>query len=135
MGQPAARQTDQVIGSDIHLVLVPSPPGSPVPTLLPGHAFSGKIGSKIWSDVKIEGQAAATVDSVAQNVPPHVPVSPGTSFVKPPSNRGTVSGGSGSVKIHGKAAARIGDPVRTCNDPTDREAAKITSGAKSVNIG
>jgi uncharacterized Zn-binding protein involved in type VI secretion len=134
MGQLAARQTDQVVGSDTHLVLVPSVTGS-VPTLLPGHVFSGRIGSKTWSDVKIEGQPAATVDSVAQNVPPHLPVPPGTSFVKPPSNRGTVSSGSSSVKIHGKAAARLGDPVRTCNDPVDKDGAKITSGAKSVRIG
>jgi uncharacterized Zn-binding protein involved in type VI secretion len=134
MGQPAARQTDQVVGSDTHLVLVPSGAGS-VPTLLPGHAFSGKIGSKTWSDVKIEGQPAATVDSVAENKPPHIPMSPGTSFVKSPSNRGTVSGGSSSVKIRGKAAARSGDPVRTCNDPVDRDAGKITTGAKSVMIG
>lgn len=134
MGNPAARQTDRVVGSDTHLVLVPSGTGS-TPTLLPGHMFSGQIGSKTWSDVKIEGQPAATVDSVAQNVPPHIPVSPGTSFVNPPSNRGTVSAGSSSVKIHSKAAARLGDPVRTCNDPVDKDAAKITTGAQAVTIG
>lgn len=133
MGQPAARQTDQVTGSDTHLVLVPSPTGT-VPTLITGFPFSGQIGSKTWSDVKIVGRPAATVDSVAQNVPPHVPP-PGTSFARSPSNRGTVSSGSSSVKIHGKAAARLGDPVRTCNDPTDKDAATITSGASSVRIG
>jgi len=134
MGQLAARKTDQVVGSDTHLVLVPSATGT-VPTLLPGHVFSGKIGSKTWGDVKIEGQAAATVDSQAQNSPSHVPVPPGTSFVNPPSNRGTVSSGSGTVRIHGKAAARMGDPVRTCNDPADTDAATITTGASSVRIG
>jgi uncharacterized Zn-binding protein involved in type VI secretion len=134
MGQLAARQTDKVVGSDTHLVLVPSGTGA-VPTLLPGHVFSGMITSRTWSDVKIDGQPAATVDSVAQNAPPHLPVPPGTSFAKPPANRGTVSGGSRSVNIHGKPAARLGDPVRTCNDPIDRDAAKITSGAKSVTIG
>lgn len=134
MGQPAARQTDKVVGSDSHVVLVPSGTGT-VPTLLPGHVFSGQIGSRTWGDVRIEGQPAATVGSVARNDPPHLPVPPGTSFAKPPSNRGTVSHGSGSVNIHGKAAARLGDPVRTCNDPTDRDAATITTGAKSVNIG
>jgi uncharacterized Zn-binding protein involved in type VI secretion len=106
MGQPAARQTDQVTGSDTHLVLVPSITGT-TPTLLPGHVFSGRIGSKTWSDVRIEGQPAATVGSVARNVPPHVPV----------------------------PAARRGDPVRTCNDPVDTDGATIMSGARSVNIG
>jgi uncharacterized Zn-binding protein involved in type VI secretion len=130
----AARQTDKVVGSDTHLVLVPSGAGS-VPTLLPGHVFSGQIGSKTWDDVQIEGQPAATVDSVAENSPKHLPVPPGTSFVKTPSNRGTVSRGSGSVTVRGKAAARVGDPVRTCNDPVDRDGAKITTGASKVWIG
>jgi uncharacterized Zn-binding protein involved in type VI secretion len=134
MGALAARKTDKVKGSDTHLVLVPSGTGS-VPTLLPGHVFSGEIGSKSWSDVQIEGQPAATVDSVAENSPKHVPVPPGTSFVKTPSNRGTVSSGSRSVKIRGKAAARVGDPVRTCNDPVDQDGATIVSGASKVWIG
>jgi uncharacterized Zn-binding protein involved in type VI secretion len=135
VGQPAARKTDKVVGSDTHVVMVPSPPGAPVPTPLPGHVFSGQIGSKTWSDVRIEGQPAATVGSIARNSPPHVPVPPGTSFAKPPSNQGTVSRGSSSVNIHGSAAARLGDPVKTCNDPVDLDAAAITSGAKSVRIG
>lgn len=133
MGQPAARRTDRVLGSDTHLVLVPSPTGT-VPTLVPGFVFSGQIGTRTWSDVRIEGQPAATVGSVARNDPPHVPP-PGTSFARTPSNRGTVSHGSGSVKVHGKSAARAGDPVRTCNDPVDRDAAVITTGARSVRIG
>jgi len=134
VGQPAARQTDQVVGSDTHVVLVPSA-GGPVPTSLPGHVFSGRLGSNTWDDVRIEGRAAATVGSAARNVPSHLPVPPGTSFVRTPSNRGTVSQGSSSVRIHGRAAARQGDPVRTCNDPTDRDGATITSGARSVNVG
>lgn len=134
MGQAAARQNDRVTGSDTHLVLVPSATGS-APTLLPGHVFAGQIQSKTISDVRIEGRPAATVDSVARNSPPHTPVPPGTSFVRPPADQGTVSSGSASVRIHGKAAARRGDPVRTCNDPVDRNGATITSGARSVRIG
>ena len=34
MGQPAAKQGDQVIATDIHIVMIPSP-GGPVPTPLP----------------------------------------------------------------------------------------------------
>jgi uncharacterized Zn-binding protein involved in type VI secretion len=132
-GQPAARQDDQVVGVDIHVVLVPSPSGT-TPTPLP-HRFSGKLTGRLSRDVRIDGRRAAMVDSVAPNDPPHTPTPPGTSFQRPPSNRGTVSKGSGSVLIDGRRAARLGDPVRTCNDPTDRDAAAITTGSTKVLIG
>jgi len=134
VGRPAARRTDRVTGSDTHVVLVPSPSGT-VPTALPGHVFAGPISSDVSSDVLIEGLGAATVGSVARNVPPHVPVPPGTAFARPPANRGTVSAGSGSVTVNGQAAARLGDPVRTCNDPVDVDAGRIVGGARSVTIG
>jgi uncharacterized Zn-binding protein involved in type VI secretion len=60
---------------------------------------------------------------------------PGVSFQSPPSNRGTVSQGSSTVTINSKAAARLGDPVRTCNDPTDLDTSAIVSGAARVTIG
>jgi uncharacterized Zn-binding protein involved in type VI secretion len=104
-GLGAAHRNDQVIGVDMHFVMVPSP-GGPAPTLLP-HPFSGRLSSALSSDVKIEGEDAATKDSVAPNQPKHVPTPPGTSFQRPPSNRGTVSKGSSSVLINGKDAARI----------------------------
>ncbi len=132
-GQPAAHQDDQVTGVDIHVVLVPSPSGS-VPTPLP-HPFSGKLTEQLSDDVRIEGHPAATVGSVVLNRPAHVPTPPGVSFQRTPSNRGTVSDGSRSVLINDKKAARIGDPVRTCNDPADRDAATILSGSAKVLIG
>jgi uncharacterized Zn-binding protein involved in type VI secretion len=132
-GQPAGHQDDQVIGVDIHVVLVPSPTGS-TPTPLP-HPFSGKLTGRLSKDVRIQDRPAAMVDSVAPNDPAHTPTPPGTAFQRPPSNRGTVSRGSGSVLINGRNAARLGDPVRTCNDPTDRDAAAITSGSTKVLIG
>ena len=55
------------------------------------------------------GMPAATVGSTAENAPPHIPVPPGTSFQKPPSNRGTIQAGSATVMINGKPAARSGD--------------------------
>jgi uncharacterized Zn-binding protein involved in type VI secretion len=131
--QPAAARDDQVVGIDIHVVLVPSPTGT-VPTPLP-HPFSGKLTDELTDDVRIEDRPAATVGSVAPNKPKHVPTPPGTSFQRQPSNRGTVSDGSGSVLIGNRKAARLGDPVRTCNDPTDTDAAKIVSGSTKVLIG
>jgi uncharacterized Zn-binding protein involved in type VI secretion len=132
MGQPAARQGDQVVGIDIHVVIVPAV--IPIPMPLP-HPFSGPITTGTVPSVLIEGAPAATVDSVATNQPPHLPTPPGTSFAKPPANRGSVSLGSGTVMIGGRPAARLGDPVRTCNDPVDADTSAIVTGAPTVLIG
>lgn len=115
MGQPAAKQGDQITGSDIHIIMVPSP-GGPVPTPLP-HPFSGLINGNLSSNVKIMGMPAATQGSTADNMPPHIPQ--GGSFQKPPSNKGQIMMGSANVMINGKAAARNGDVAQTCNDPVD----------------
>ena len=117
MGQPGAKKGDQVLATDTHIVMVPSP-GGPVPTPLP-HLFTGILGGGLSSDVKIMGQPAATVDSTADNTPPHIPTPPGTAFQSPPANKGTIKMGSATVKINGKAAARNGDTAETCNDPSD----------------
>jgi len=114
MGQPAAKQGDQVTATDIHIILIPSP--GPVPTPLP-HPFTGIIDGSLSSDVKIMSMPAATVDSTATNTPPHIPQ--GGPFQKPPANRATIKLGSPTVKINGKMAARNGDMAMTCNDPSD----------------
>jgi uncharacterized Zn-binding protein involved in type VI secretion len=124
MGQPAAKQGDQIVATDTHIVMVPQPVGPPVPTPLP-HPFTGIINGGLSSDVKIMGMPAATVDSTADNTPPHVPVPPGTSFQKPPSNKASVKVGSPTVKINGKMAARNGDMAATCNDPADLPAGTV----------
>ena len=118
MGQPAAKQGDQVVAVDTHIVMVPAPPGPPTPTPLP-HPFAGKIAGALSSDVKIMGKPAATVGSTADNTPSHQALPPGTSFQKAPTNKATIQAGSTTVKINGKAAARAGDKARTCNDPAD----------------
>lgn len=125
MGQPAAKQGDQVMATDIHIVMVPAPPSpSPVPTPLP-HPFVGIIGGALSGDVKIMGMAAATVDSTADNTPPHFPTPPGVAFQSPPANKATIKLGSATVKINGKAAARNGDMATTCNDPADLPAGTV----------
>lgn len=118
MGQPAAKQGDKVIGTDVHIVMVPAPPGPPVPTPLP-HPFAGTLDGGLSSDVQIMGRPAATANSTATNMPAHVPMAPGTAFQKPPSNRATVQLGSTTVQINGLPAARNGDTALTCNDPVD----------------
>ena len=117
MGQPAAKQGDRIVATDTHIVMVPNPSGT-VPTPLP-HPFSGTISGGLSSTVNIAGMPAATVDSTADGVPPHMPTPPGTAFQNPPANRGTIQTGSATVRINGKAAARNGDTATTCNDPAD----------------
>ncbi len=117
MGQPAAKQGDKIVATDTHIVMVPSP-GGPVPTPLP-HPFLGLMNGGLSSDVNIMGLPAATVDSTADNTPPHIPTPPGTAFQSPPANKATIKIGSPTVKINGKAAARNSDVAETCNDPAN----------------
>ncbi len=130
MGQPAAKQNDQVVATDIHIVMIPSP-GGPIPTPLP-HPFIGKLDNALSQDVNIEGNPAVVVDSTATNTPSHIPQ--GGPFQTPPANKGTVQIGSSTVFINGKPAARNGDTALTCNDPSDMPAGTIIA-AGTVFIG
>ena len=114
MSQPAAKQGDQITATDTHLIQ-PPPPSSPQMVL--GHVFNGIINGGLSSNVRIMGMPAATVGSTADNMPPHIPM--GGSFVKPPTNKGTIMMGSMSVRINQQQAARNGDTAMTCNDPVD----------------
>jgi uncharacterized Zn-binding protein involved in type VI secretion len=131
VGQPAAKEGDQVVAVDTHIVMVPP---VPAPTPLP-HPFTGILSDGLSSDVNIMGMPAATVDSTADNTPPHIPTPPGTAFQSPPSNKATIAFGSATVKINGKAAARAGDPARTCNDPADLPVGTVVVPAATVMIG
>jgi uncharacterized Zn-binding protein involved in type VI secretion len=132
MGQPIAKANDQVQATDTHIVMVPAGP-SLAPSPLP-HPFMGLLDSGLCNTVKVAGQPVATVDSVADNTPPHIPSPPGVSFQIPPKNQGTVMMGSQTVKIGGKAAARSGDPVQTCNDPSDLPVGSILAFG-TVTVG
>lgn len=113
MGQPAAKQGDRIMATDIHLIQPPGPT-SPVPV---PHPFSGIIDGALSSSVNIESKAAATLNSTATNTPPHIPQ--GGTFVNPPKNKGQIIMGSATVFINNKPAARAGDTALTCNDPVD----------------
>jgi uncharacterized Zn-binding protein involved in type VI secretion len=131
MGQPAAKQGDRVTGIDTHIIMIPAPPGPPVPTPLP-HPFAGILQDGLSADVKIQGMPAATVNSIAKNLPPHVPQ--GGPFQKPPMNQGKIIMGSTTVFINGKPAARAGDTAMTCNDPVDAPVGKVVA-VSTVLIG
>lgn len=115
MTKPAGKQGDQVIGTDIHIVMIPSP-GGPIPTPLP-HPFTGQLDGSLSSDVNIEGKPCAVVGSTATNLPSHIPQ--GGPFQSPPSNQAEIIAGSGTVFINSQPAARMGDQAKTCNDPAD----------------
>lgn len=130
MGQPAAKQGDQIIGTDIHILLIPTP-GGPVPTPIP-HPFTGMINGNLSANVKIMGMPAATAGSTATNIPPHIPM--GGPFQKPPPNKATIQIGSLTVKINGKMTARNGDMAITCNDPVDLPSGTVVA-VGTVMIG
>ena len=112
MGQPAAKQGDRVVATDMHLI---QPPGPSSPVLVP-HPFNGTINAALVPTVLIEGRSAAVVGSIAFNQP-HLPI--GGSFVVQPRDQGKIVKGSATVLIGGKPAARSGDTALTCNDPVD----------------
>ena len=130
MDQPAAKQGDQIVAVDTHIIMIPSP-GGPVPTPLP-HPFTGMIAGGLSANVKIMGMPAATLGSTADNLPPHIPQ--GGPFQKPPTNKATIMIGSPTVMINGKPAARNGDTALTCNDPIDVPVGKVIA-VGTVMIG
>src|SRR5215211_421516 len=98
MSNPAAKQGDRVVATDIHIVMIPTP-GGPVPTPLP-HPFMGQLDGDLSSNVEVEGKPAAMQGSTASNSPAHIPQ--GGPFQSPPKNRGQVLMGSATVVINGK---------------------------------
>jgi uncharacterized Zn-binding protein involved in type VI secretion len=128
--KPGAKQGDQVVGVDTHIVMVPSP-GGPVPTPMP-MPFNGILADGLSKDVQIENMAAATKDSKAKNTPPHLPT--GGPFQKPPADEGTIQTCSATVLINDKGAARAGDTAMTCNDPADAPNGTVVAVSK-VLIG
>jgi uncharacterized Zn-binding protein involved in type VI secretion len=99
MGQPAAKENDKITGLDKHTL--PGPP--PQVVFLP---FVGELKLGLSQTVKIMGKAAAVEGSMAKNQTVH-PTG---------SNLGTITAGSKTVLINGKAAARNGDPASTCDE-------------------
>ena len=130
MANPAAKQGDQVLATDIHIVMIPTP-GGPVPTPLP-NPFVGQLDGGLSSDVNIDGKPAATKGSTATNSPAHIPA--GGPFQTPPKNRGEIFNGSTTVNINGKPAARMGDTALTCNDPADQPIGQVIA-VSTVLIG
>lgn len=92
--------------------------------------FLASINKFTSSNVLINSKEAATVDSVADaNSSPETTVD---SSAKPaPVSKATISGGSGTVTINGKGAARNGDSVTACSST----GTVSVSGPANVLIG
>ena len=99
------------------------------PTPMP---FVGKLIDGLSDSVSIDNMPAATQDSAALAMPPHVPT--GGPFQMPPTNRGTVMKGSTTVFIGNKGVARAGDTAVTCNDPADAARGVVVSSG-TVFVG
>jgi uncharacterized Zn-binding protein involved in type VI secretion len=127
--RPVAKRKDTIIGLDTHIVLVPSAAG-PLPTPMP-MPFSGPLSRELSRNVLAEGEPVARVDSVADNVPRHLPL--GGSFQKPPSNRARVLSGSARVLVNGKPIARAGDAAECCNDPVDASTGHVIAAGRVLS--
>lgn len=114
-GKPAAKQGDAVVGTDTHILMVPSP-GGPVATPTP-MPFAGQLDGELATEVVCEGKPIATEGSTATNQPAHVPTA--GPFQKPPTNKATVQTASTTVFASGRGVARAADTAMTCNDPAD----------------
>jgi uncharacterized Zn-binding protein involved in type VI secretion len=134
-GKQVAAKDDQVLGVDLHDIMVPSSSGLVTVPAIP-HIYTGKLADKLSTDVTVNDRAAATRDSKSKyNTPGHFPMPPGVKFKKQPSNEGTVSSGTvPSVKINGKEAAVLGSMVKTCNDPQDNETCTVIAIGAAVPL-
>lgn len=130
MGKPAAKEGDEVVGTDTHVVLVTTPGGpQPTPQSSP---FRGPVTRELSATVYVDGRAAVVQGSVADNASPHVPV--GGTFQREPSNEATVCEGSESVFMDDAPSARDGDRATTCNDPVDAPNGAL-SASSTVMVG
>ena len=121
----AAKNGDSVKAIDVHEVYVGDS------TQMLRHPFRGQLIEGLSSNVLIQDQPAATLGSIAKNV--HV--ARGNGFVKTPENNGSITSGSSSVFINGKAAARNGDTVETCDDIKQENSNGKVIASGSVLIG
>jgi uncharacterized Zn-binding protein involved in type VI secretion len=103
---------DRVTGTcAIHLIPNPASgipqPGPPVP-------FSAPLLQGLATRVLIAGKPAAVTGASGLNTPPHVGLHPADPFFLPMAEMGTIVGGSATVLIEGRPAAKTGSPCTIC---------------------
>lgn len=111
MGMPAA-----VLGDRINATCaghqVPTPSGAP--TVGPPMPFSAPVTTGCASTVLIGGKPAVVVGAAGTNTPPHVGLHASDPHLAPPTQRGTVTAGSGTVLVEGKPAAHSTSSATVC---------------------
>jgi uncharacterized Zn-binding protein involved in type VI secretion len=112
MGQPAAVMGDKVTAT-CATHQIPNP-ASGVPQPAPPMPFSAPLLQNLAPTVQIGGKPAAVAGSSGLNMPPHVGLHASDPFMAPPTQMATVTGGSSSVLIEGKPAAKTGSPCTVC---------------------
>jgi uncharacterized Zn-binding protein involved in type VI secretion len=136
---PAAKQNDTINSDGSSMVWV-QPPGSPPPTpVTTPFAYSGPITGNLSSNVFVNNQPAATVDSTATNSTPPAsqPAVTGVGAVlSVVNNTATIITGSSRVWINGKMAARNGDTANTWDystPPTPGTGMQIPNGTVAAS--
>jgi uncharacterized Zn-binding protein involved in type VI secretion len=76
--------------------------------------FSSPLLTGLATKTLIGGKPAAVVGSSGLNTPPHVGLHASDPFMGPPTQQGRVVGGSPTVLIEGKPAARTGSQCVMC---------------------
>ncbi len=116
-GKQIAVCGDQVVGVDMHTIMIPSSSGlAPLPGI--PHPYLGKLKDKLSENVMVGGQKAATKGSKAKyDTPGYFPMPPGVQFQKSPNNEAEITGGTcPKVLINGKEACTLTSQATSCND-------------------
>lgn len=131
MSPAAAKAGDKIEVKEMHPV---QKGNSTVPTTF---TFTAIINGNLSKNVLIEGDAAATIGSTATQDADHSPEDSAATITPPPLNTGTVTSGSGSVLINGKAAARHRDSASGCTNATlvSGEVVVVAESQTRVRIG
>lgn len=125
-----AKSGDLIQGTDVHTV-VNSTTSETQPQSFP---FSGAfIPATLEAKVKVNEMAVATINSQAENQPPHEPP-PSDTFSDPPTNLGQLSSCRIKVKVNGKNVARDGDSCTTCTEGDQNAQVRVQQKVK-VCIG
>lgn len=129
MGTPAAVLGDKIIHTcPLHQIPNPSS-GAPQPA--PPFPFSSPLTMQLATKTLITGKPAAIQGSWGLNTPPHVGLHPADPHMAPPTQKGTVTVGSGSVLIEGKPAAKTGSTSIVCHG----QQGQLIGTASTVLIG
>lgn len=112
MGTPAAVAGDRIVGTCVgHLVPTPTGP-APAPPL----PFAAPVVDQVATSVLVGGRAAVVVGSAGTNtLSPHTGLV--DAFAASVAQRGTVTAGSTTVQVEGRAAGSTGARCQLCLAP------------------